>query len=515
MRPDLDATALASAVRSGELRAREVVGRLLERARAVEPQVGAFLRFFEDVLDRATEIDARRRGGVPLGALAGVPVAIKDNLAVAGQPLTCASRILEGYVSPFSATVVERLLAADAILVGATNLDEFAMGSSCETSAFQTTRNPWDPSRVPGGSSGGSAAAVAAGAVPLALGSDTGGSVRQPAAFCGVCGLRPTYGRVSRWGLVAHASSLDQVGPLTRSVRDLALADRVIAGPDRWDPTTVASPERSSETCEEPTLEGLRFGVVRELAPPPGSDPVFERALDRLAAAGARRLDLSVPNAAAAVACYTVLAACEASSNLARFDGIRFGRRAPDRPTPHAVDPLADLYRRSRSQGFGDEVKRRILLGTFALSAGHASASGADAYYRRAQGVRAALVRQLKTALERVDVLVGPTTTGGAFALGERTQDPRSMVLSDIWTTPAALAGLPALSIPSGLDDAGLPLALQLTARAHDEATLFRVGEAFETLRGSFPCPELAGVDSAPDPTANATEEAQGASRSR
>jgi aspartyl-tRNA(Asn)/glutamyl-tRNA(Gln) amidotransferase subunit A len=483
----LDVDEIARGVRAGELSAVEVFDAFLERTREVEPRVGAYLRLFAaDGRRRARELDLRRRRGEALGPLAGVPVAVKDNVAVAGRPLTCGSRMLRGFVSPFSATAVERLLDAGAVLLGSCNLDEYGMGSSCERSSFRPTRNPWHLGMVPGGSSGGSAAAVAAGTVPLALGSDTGGSIRQPAAFCGVVGLKPTYGRVSRWGLVAFASSTDQIGPLARDVRGAALALGVIAGRDRRDATSSPRPVGDYLAALDAGVDGLVAGVPRQLeverlAADPRRD--FERAVGRLEALGARIEEVDLPALGAAVACYYVLATSEASANLARFDGLRYGRRSP------AGGGLEELTARSRREGFGAEVKRRILLGTFALSAGYH-----DAYYRRAQAVRETLRHQLLGALESADVLLLPTAPSGAFALGERVDDPLAMYLSDVYTTPASLAGIPALSVPSGRDRRGLPLGLQILARPFAEATALRVGRAFERAVGWRVEPELAAA---------------------
>lgn len=469
----LSAEAIAGAVAAGELSAAEIVTAALERTAASEAVVGAYLRVdAAGALERAAEIDRRRARGGRLGPLAGVPIALKDNLALAGEPLTCGSRILEGYRSPFTATAVERLLEAGAVPIGKTNMDEFAMGSSCENSALAVTRNPWNPEMVPGGSSGGSAAAVAAGGVPLALGSDTGGSVRQPAALCGVIGLKPSYGRVSRWGLVAFASSLDQIGPLARSTRDAALALGVIAGADPRDSTSAEV--RVDDYLEriEDGIAGARVGVLRELdAGRLGADArrVWSAALERLTRLGADLVEVSVPAVDAAIATYYVIATCEASANLARFDGIRYGRRAT-----HAGS-LGELYVASRSEGFGAEVKRRIVLGTFALSSGYH-----EAYYGRARAALEELRRQLAAALERVDLIATPTAPTGAFRRGEKIDDPLAMYLSDVYTTPANLAGLPGIAIPSGLDTRGLPLSLQLVGRPFDEALLLRAARAFE-----------------------------------
>jgi aspartyl-tRNA(Asn)/glutamyl-tRNA(Gln) amidotransferase subunit A len=433
----------------------------------------------------ASDLDRRRRRGERLGRLAGVPIAVKDNLSVAGQTLTCGSRILRDYVAPFTATAVERCLAEGAVLVGKTNMDEFAMGSSCENSALGTTRNPWDPTRVPGGSSGGSAAAVASGGVPLALGSDTGGSVRQPAAFCGVVGLKPTYGRVSRSGLVAFASSLDQVGPVARNVRDAALALEVVAGPDPRDATSSGEPPPDCLQSLENGIPGLRIGCLRELPAArlePELSRVWEASLRRLERLGARLVEVSVPNLDAAIATYYVLANSEASANLARFDGVRYGARV-------RAGSLREMYAATRSAGFGSEVKRRIMLGTHVLSSGYY-----DAYYARARGVAAGLRRQLDEVFRLVDVIVTPTAPSAAFRLGEKVDDPLAMYLSDIFTTPANLAGLPAVAVPAGVDALGLPLSLQIMGRRFDEPTVLRAARAFELETGFEVGPALRGA---------------------
>lgn len=506
---------LARQVRSGALSAREVVEAHLDRTEAVEPRIHAYLWLdAEAALARADELDRRLAAGEDPGPLSGVPVAIKDNLALADAPMTCASRILEGYTAPGHAKAVQRLLDAGAVVLGKTNLDELGMGSSCEHSAFGPTHNPWALERSPGGSSGGSAAAVAAGSVPLALGSDTGGSVRQPAAWCGLVGLKPTYGRVSRWGLVAFASSLDQVGPLGRCVRDVALALGVLAGPDDRDarseapaPTTGSAGEDFLQGLED-GIEGYRFGVIREL--PLGEHPVghtsagwvgeglapeghldaggqriWSHNLEQLEALGAEVVEVSVPAVNAALAIYHVLANSEASSNLARFDGVRFGaRRSAD---GGKGESLEELYRRSRSEGLGREVQRRILLGTYALSAGYR-----EAYYERARRVAALLRQQMESALETVDFLVSPTTATAPFPLGSRTGEPLAMYLADLFTCPANLAGLPAVAVPAGSDEDGLPRSLHLVGRRFEEAELLRAARAFETRVGWEVRPALA-----------------------
>lgn len=489
----LTARGISAGVRRRERSALAVTNACLARIQAMEPRVRAFLGVHEEeARERAEEIDRRVARGEDPGPLAGVPVAVKDNLALAGHRLTCGSRILADYRSPFTATAVARLLEAGAVVVGKTNLDEFAMGSSCESSAFGPTRNPWSldqkPGRVPGGSSGGSAAAVASGCVPLALGTDTGGSVRQPAAFCGVVGLQPTWGRVSRWGLVAFASSLDQVGPLTRSVADAALALAVLSGPDGRDATCRERPGGKDLFPFEPPahLKGWKVGVITELGERDnaGWRQPFEQALDRLRDLGAQVVGVSVPNAPAALAAYQVVASSEASANLARFDGVRYGRREP-------TQDLRSLYVESRGRGFGSEVKRRILLGTFALAEGCR-----EAYYQRARGVGRALRRQLAAAFERVDVVVTPTTPEAAFGLGERAQQPLAMYRSDRFTTLASLAGVPAVAVPSGLDSEGLPRSLQILGRGWDEGRILAAAGAFERAVGFQCTPAVAGEES-------------------
>ncbi len=414
-----------------------------------------------------------------MGPLAGVPVAIKDNICTFDLPTTCASRILGGYVSPYEATVVRRLRQAGALIVGKTNLDEFAMGSSTENSAYGPTRNPWDRERVPGGSSGGSAAAVAAGLVPCALGSDTGGSVRQPASFCGVVGLKPTYGRVSRYGLVAFASSLDQIGPLARNVGDAAALLRVIAGADRFDSTSVAAPDLELEAALEMGLDGVVVGVPGEYLPS-GLDgriaALCRSAAERMARQGARVREISLPHTRFAIPAYYLVANAEASSNLARYDGARYGLRAA------GAESTAGVYQETRGAGFGTEVKRRIVLGTYGLSAGYY-----DEYYGRAQRVRRLISEDFANAFAQgIDVIFTPTSPTTAFRLGERVDDPVQMYLSDVFTVTANLAGLPAISIPIGRVD-GLPVGGQFIARHFDEATLVRAAGALERAIAAGP----------------------------
>lgn len=426
---------------------------------ANDGRIGAFLHVKRDAA-----------AAIAGGALAGVPIAIKDNIVTTDMPSTCGSRFLEGFVSPFDATAVARLREQGAVLIGKTNLDEFAMGSSTERSAYKVTRNPWDLTRVPGGSSGGSAAAVAARMVPVALGSETGGSIRQPAALCGVVGVKPTYGRVSRNGLVAFASSLDQIGIVTKTVGESAAILRIIAGADDADSTCSRHEVADYAARLGDGVRGLRFGVVREaVAELKGEVRAnFESALELLRRNGATVEDASIPTLRYAIAVYYVVANAEASANLARFDGVRYGRREPSAA-------LSKLYSGSRGAGFGEEVKRRIMLGTFALSSGYY-----DAYYGRAQRVRAKLSADFARAFESFDCLVTPTTPEPAFPIGARTADPLSMYLSDIFTAPANLVGIPAIAVPSGFTGDGLPLSMQFMTRHFDEATMFRAAAAYE-----------------------------------
>ena len=466
----MGAAAVAAAVRTREVSAEEVVRAHLDRVARVDPSLGAFLHVTaERALKRARRVDGLLSNSDP-GPLAGVPVAVKDVFDIEDVPTTCGSRVLEGYRPPFTATAVARLEAAGAIVIGKTNMDEFAMGSSTENSAYQLTRNPWAPERVPGGSSGGSAAAVAAGMATIALGTDTGGSIRQPAAFCGVVGLKPTYGRVSRYGLVAFASSLDQAGPIARSVEDAALVAGCLFGPDPRAATRAPQEPPDLAACLDGDVAGLRVGVpwsFLESGVEAGVLASFRAALGVLEAAGARVVDVALPHLAHAVATYYLVATAEASSNLARFDGVRYGRRQD------AAD-LHGMYGATRDHGFGAEVKRRIILGTFALSSGYY-----DAYYLRAQKVRTLIRHDFEQAFAGCDVVATPTTPTPAFRIGEKTADPLEMYLADIFTVPASLSGLPALSVP--MEPAGsLPTGLQLQARLFDEATLVRIGHAFQ-----------------------------------
>jgi aspartyl-tRNA(Asn)/glutamyl-tRNA(Gln) amidotransferase subunit A len=461
------------ALGTGAVTAGSLVEAYLARVAALDGILGTYLTVAaEAARAQAAAIDERRRRGEPLRLLEGIPLAIKDVLCTRGLRTTCGSRILERFVPPYDATAVVRLLGAGAIVLGKTNMDEFAMGSSTENSGFRPTRNPWALDRVPGGSSGGSAAAVAADLAAGALGTDTGGSVRQPAALCGVVGLRPTYGRVSRYGLVAFASSLDQVGPLAKDVHDAALLLEAIAGPDPLDATSAETPVPDYRAALTAGVRGLTLGIPDEYFVP-GLDRDVEAAVRSAIAAleglGARTRRVSLPHTDYGVAAYYVLAPAEASSNLARYDGVKYGHRAG------GARDLVTMTARTRAQGFGPEVKRRIMLGTYALSAGYY-----EAYYGRAQRVRTRIRQDFDRAFAEVDVIVSPTAPTPAFRLGEKVEDPLAMYLNDVFTIPAPLAGLPALSVPCGYARDGLPIGLQLTGRPFDEATLFRVAGAYE-----------------------------------
>jgi aspartyl-tRNA(Asn)/glutamyl-tRNA(Gln) amidotransferase subunit A len=467
----MTAITLAKQIRDREISAASAVEHSLERIKRLEPSLSAFNTVIaERALDRARALDA----GPSTGPLHGVPIAIKDNMCTAGVPTTASSRILTGFVPPYDATVVERLERAGAIIVGKTNLDEFAMGSSTENSALGPSKNPWDLARTPGGSSGGSAAAVAARVVPLALGSDTGGSIRQPAGLCGIVGFKPTYGRVSRYGLLAFASSLDQIGPFATTVADAALVFEVIGGFDSRDSTSSSEAMPDASGALTGDISGLRIGVPRAFLGAGVDAPVlaaFDAALRVLAGRGATVVDIDLPHAGYGIPIYYLICTAEASSNLARYDGVRYGYRAKlDKD-----DTLQQMYERTREQGFGAEVKRRIMLGTYVLSAGYY-----DAYYLKAQQVRTLVRQDYDRAFERVDVVATPTTPTPAFALGEKTSDPVQMYLNDIFTVSANLTGLPSVSIPCGFAPAQLPIGLQLTGRAFDEATLLRAADAYQ-----------------------------------
>jgi aspartyl-tRNA(Asn)/glutamyl-tRNA(Gln) amidotransferase subunit A len=463
---------VAAAVRSGERSARAIVEDCLRAIDEREPALHAFnLVLADDALAAADAVDRSVEAGDDPGPLAGVPVALKDNLCTRGIPTTCSSRILEGWRPPYGATVVERLAAAGAIAIGKTNLDEFAMGSSTENSAFGPTANPHDHTRVAGGSSGGSAAAVGAGLAVAGLGSDTGGSIRQPAALCGVVGFKPTYGRVSRYGLVAFASSLDQIGPLTTTVADAALLLEVIGGHDPRDTTSIPEPMPSLVETLDRGVEGVRFGIVTELMgegiAPDVADRVHEAA-EALEASGAKVEDASVPAAIYGLSAYYLIAPAEASSNLARYDGVRYGLRVGGATT-------GDMYDATRTAGFGPEVKRRIMLGTYALSAGYY-----DAYYGKAQKVRTLIIRDFAAAYEKVDLLLAPTAPTTAFELGAKTADPLAMYMNDVCTIPSNLSGDPAISVPFGTGDDGLPVGVQVLGPSLSEARLLQAATVIE-----------------------------------
>ncbi|NGZ02525.1 MAG: Asp-tRNA(Asn)/Glu-tRNA(Gln) amidotransferase GatCAB subunit A [Nitrospira sp. WS238] len=459
---------------AGEVTAAEIVRAYSLRIGQVEPKVKAFVtQVSQEASEQAEALDRKLKGWRKTMPLSGMPLAVKDNICTDGVPTTCSSRMLQNFVPPYDATVVGKLRAQDYILLGKTNLDEFAMGSSTENSAFGPSRNPWNLQCVPGGSSGGSAAAVAAEECVAALGSDTGGSIRQPAAFCGVVGLKPTYGRVSRYGLVAFASSLDQIGPITRNVSDAAFLLGAIAGHDPLDSTSNDRPVPDyMKALQKRDLKGLRVGVPVEFFTE-GLDPEVERAvrsaIEELKRLGAEVKEIQLPRTDAAVAVYYVIATAEASSNLARFDGVKFGLRAKE------TKNLLELYTKTRQEGFGPEVKRRIMLGTYVLSAGYY-----DAYYGKAQAVRTLVCQDFHTAFNDVDVIVTPTTPTPAFKLGEKSENPLQMYLSDVFTISVNLAGLPAISLPCGLSSTGLPIGLQLIGRAFEEEIVLRAAYAYE-----------------------------------
>jgi len=461
-----------------EVSAVEITRSVLDRIDRVDGKIKAYVTVTrEQALAAAQAADQRLAAGEATGPLTGIPMALKDNMCTRGVPTTCSSRILANFVPPYDATVVERLAGAGAVMVGKTNLDEFAMGSSTENSAFFTTSNPWNPETVPGGSSGGSAAAVAAGEAVFALGSDTGGSIRQPASFCGVVGMKPTYGLVSRYGLVAFASSLDQIGPLTKTVTDCALVLQAIAGPDERDSTCAPDPVPAFASALTGDVRGIRVGVPGEYFGE-GVDPrvagAVQAAIDLLAAMGAEVEETSLPHTSYALPVYYLIAPAEASSNLARYDGVRYGYRTP------ASDDVVDMFMKSRSEGFGAEVKRRIMLGTYALSAGYY-----DAYYLKALKVRTLIKRDFDRAFSRYDVLVTPTSPTLPFRKGERTMDPVAMYMSDLCTLAAPLAGIPALSLTCGFVD-DLPVGLQLMGPPFGERTILRVAHAYEQKAGHW-----------------------------
>jgi aspartyl-tRNA(Asn)/glutamyl-tRNA(Gln) amidotransferase subunit A len=478
------ATELAERLRKGEVSSREVTEALIARADEVDPKLNAFLeRTSERAFDEAEAADSRRASGEARSAYDGIPIGYKDIFVTRGVRTTCGSKILGNFVPPYDATVVQRCDAAGLPMLGKLNMDEFAMGSSTENSAFGPTRNPWDLDAVPGGSSGGSVALVASGAAPWAWGTDTGGSIRQPASLCGLVGMKPTYGLVSRYGMIAFASSLDQAGPITRSVSDAAALLSLAAGGDEMDSTCLAEPVPDYLDGIDGGIDGMRIGVVTEFqgeGSQPGVRARFEESLRRLEKVGAALEEISLPSFVHGIPAYYLIAPAECSSNLARYDGVRYGKRAEG-------DDIVRMTSRTREEGFGAEVKRRIMLGTYALSAGYY-----DAYYGKAQKVRTLIVRDLERAYSQVDLIVTPTSPTTAFKIGERADDPLAMYLSDIFTVPVNLAGNAAISVPCGLsDDDGLPVGLQIIAKSLDEKRLFRAAYAFEQDLGFSERPPL------------------------
>ena len=467
---------LSRKLASGELSSREATAAYLQAIKEKEPSIGAYLTVLEEsAMKKAAEVDEKRAAGKTLSPLAGVPAGLKDNICTKGVRTTCASKMLENFVSPYNAGVIERLEEADAVLLGKLNMDEFAMGSSTENSFFKVTHNPRDLSRVPGGSSGGSAAAVAANEAAFALGSDTGGSIRQPAAFCGVVGMKPTYGTVSRYGLVAFASSLDQIGPLTRTVRDSAMVMDAIAGHDRRDSTSIKMNAVSYGEKIGRSIRGMKIALPEEFFGEGLSNEVrngIEEAALQFQALGAEIVSVSMPTLSHALPAYYIISSAEASSNLARFDGVRYGYRAAD------YDDITSLYKRTRSEGFGAEVKRRIMLGTFALSSGYY-----DAYYKKALQVRTLIVNDYNRIFEKCDFILSPVAPTTAYKIGEKTADPLSMYLGDIYTVPVNIAGLPSLSMPCADAPDGLPIGMQLIGRPFSEPELYRAGYAYEKTR--------------------------------
>lgn len=474
---ELTAVEIGKQIGQKQLSSVEVTRYFLDRIERLDSKINSFTSRFEQACESAENADSRIASGELSGPLAGVPVAIKDVLCVQGQPTTCGSRMLQAYNSPYTATASQKLFDAGMVCIGKTNMDEFAMGGSTETSVFGSTRNPWNLEKTAGGSSGGAAAALAAGLAPLSIGTDTGGSVRQPAAFCGVCGLKPTYGRVSRYGLVAFASSLDQVGPLAHSIEDLAAVLQVLAGHDQRDSTSVNAPVPDYIGALGESLAGTKVGVLREQLENEALSPEIRQAVERcqqlLKDLGATLVDVHLDYSDFSVPTYYLVAPSEASGNLSRYDGVHYGFR--EMGDSNAESPLDAMIARSRSSGFGPEVKRRIMLGTFALSAGYY-----DAYYKKALQVRRLIAENYKKMLSEVDVLLGPVTPSVAFGLGEKVNDPIQMYLQDLFTVDANLAGIPAISVPAGTSEAGMPLAVQLHGRALDEATLLRTAYGLE-----------------------------------
>lgn len=470
-------------LKAGEITSTGITESVFSRIDEVEDKVRAYLTQTRDIaMESANESDDRYRKGDFIGEMDGIPIALKDIFLTEGIRTTCGSKILDNFVAPYDGTAVRKVKDTGAVITGKLNMDEFAMGSSCENSGYFPTHNPWDLDKVPGGSSGGSAAAVAAGEAICTLGTDTGGSIRQPASHCGVVGMKPTYGRVSRYGVIAFASSLDQVGPLTKDVTDCSILLKAIAGHDPADSTSADLPVPDYPALLTGDVEGMKIGIPEEYFGK-GLDPEVEghvrKAIETLEKRGASVINVSLPGTRYAVATYYIIAPAEASSNLARYDGVRYGVRFPDTPG------LMEMYKKTRSQGFGPEVKRRIMLGTFALSAGYY-----DAYYGQAQKVRTVILREMEEAFESVDILMSPTAPTPAFSIGEKTDDPLQMYLSDVFTIPANIAGVAAVSVPCGLTDAGLPVGVQFISPAFREEVLLNTAFAYEQERGSLPeCP--------------------------
>ncbi len=469
---------LSELVKKKEVKPSEILESFLERTKEFEPKINSYVTdLSEEALEKAKEADEKIASMDEIPTLFGLPIAIKDNISTKGIRTTCSSKMLENYIPPFDATVIEKLNKQGYILTGKTNLDEFAMGSSTENSAFFTTKNPWDLERVPGGSSGGSAAAVGAGIVPASLGSDTGGSIRQPAAFCGVVGLKPTYGRVSRYGLVAFASSLDQIGPITRTVEDAALLLNVIAGKDPKDSTSDDVPVPDYTSFIGKDIKGIKIGLPKEFFIEELNPQIKEAVLNaakELEKEGAELVEVSLPTTKYAIEAYYIIAPSEASSNLARYDGVRYGYRTPE------YKNLEEMYSKTRDEGFGAEVKRRIMLGTFALSSGYY-----DAYYLKAQKVRTLIYQEFMNVFKEVDIILTPTTPDVAFKIGEKTDDPIQMYLSDIFTVSVNMASLPGISIPCGFKD-NLPIGMQLIGKPYDEGTILQVAHAYERMHDFY-----------------------------
>ncbi|MCI5527324.1 MAG: Asp-tRNA(Asn)/Glu-tRNA(Gln) amidotransferase subunit GatA [Oscillospiraceae bacterium] len=476
---EMTAASLSEKLRKKECSAVEITRSVLEQIEKTEDKIGSFVTVCEEqALKKAEEVDRKIAAGEALSSLAGIPIGVKDNICTKDVLTTCSSKMLYNFVPPYDATVVSRLKQADAVIIGKCNMDEFAMGSSCETSYFKKTKNPWDPAYVPGGSSGGSAACVSAGEAVLSLGSDTGGSIRLPASYCGVVGLKPTYGSVSRYGLVAFASSLDQIGPLGRSVEDVANLYEVICGRDPMDATSAAREYGAFAQKINRSVKGLRIGIPKEYFGD-GVEPEIKAAVlesvDRLVKEGAQMVSISLPSTDYALSAYYIISSAEASSNLARFDGVKYGYRAKD------FTNLIDMYEKTRSEGFGDEVKRRIMLGTFVLSSGFY-----DAYYKRAKQMQQKIAQEYAEAFSQCDIILTPTSPSTAFRMGERTDDPLKMYAADICTVTVNIAGLPAISVPCATVSNGLPVGMQMIGPKFSEQMLFDAAGCFENICGGF-----------------------------